>query len=124
MDSSYYFATPKYSYYKLFKCEASHETFFQRLGPTPPLFILLAKNSCYRHTQAKGTILLVRGRVVTFRPSTRGDPIWPVIVTICTSPNLYDQMTGNSEEIQLSPLMFYSNQSLLVRRPCLTQKTL
>ena len=106
MDSSYYFTAPEYSYYKLFKREASCGTFFQWFSPAPQLSTLFRVSSRYRRTQAKGRIFLIQGRVVTFRLSTCRDSIWPVIRTICLSFDLYDRMTGyNTVYIQPSPVL-------------------
>ena len=106
MDYSTRITLPEYSYYKLFKSEVLRGAFFQRLGPAPPLYTLLAESVRSRRTQAKGRIFLVQGRVVTFRPDVRGDPIWPVIRTICLSPELYDRMTDyDYVYIQPSPIL-------------------
>lgn len=103
MDSSIYFTALEYSYHKLFKREAWLISFFTRLGPCPPLPRLLAIPNRYRRVNVKGRIFLAGERIISFRPSDRGNHLWPVLVTLYATRDVYTRMIGYDYGVYIQP---------------------
>ena len=71
--------------------------------PAPPLPRLLAIPNRYRRVNVKGRIFLAGERIISFRPSDRGNHLWPVLITLYATRDVYTRMTGYDYGVYIQP---------------------